>query len=146
MTMLAGAPGPVAAPPFGEPEAWHWFKSFGSLAHETNLFDLYAIEHADGDVVLSPSAAMAVGIYVVVDLDDCIRYIGKVRRRGIEGIQERFADHHAAATSWAGAWLLPLRDDCPDRTVLDLEEQMIAAFRPDGNLQHVPADRSRSAQ
>ena len=133
----------IAAPPFGDDDAHRWMKSFGTMAHEANFYDFYAIDHDGEAILLSESAAMAVGIYVVVDMDDCVRYIGKVCRADPRGIQDRFAHHHAATIDWAGVWLLPLSDDCPDRTVQQLEEQMIAAFRPDGNIQHVPVGRAR---
>lgn len=80
------------------------------------------------------STAMAVGVYVVVDADDVVQYIGKVCREDPSAIRDRFANHHASRDTWDGVWLLPLRDDCPNHVVETLEASMIRAYRPTGNV------------
>ena len=143
MTDIIDQPADIAAPPFGEIDALRWMRFFGLAAHRAIPFDLYSIEHEGGQVRLAASSAMSVGIYVVVDFDSCVRYIGKVCRRAPTAIQDRFVRHHAATLDWTAVWLLPLEDHCSDDTVRALEAVMISAFRPDGNTQHVPAGRSR---
>jgi hypothetical protein len=129
------AGGPI---PFGECDARRWFCHLGDNVHPSNPYDLHDL-HIDVDGHVTMGAAMAVGLYVVVDADERCRYIGKVTRRHPGGIRDRFWCHHAAKAEWDAVWLLPLRDDCPDALVRQLEAELIGAWQPDGNIQHTSA-------
>lgn len=122
--------------PFRADAAYRWWAHHGTAAHRFAAPDLHGITASPERAVLEPVAAMAVGLYVVVDSDDLAQYIGKVCRDDPSAIRSRFATHHAATNDWAAVWLLPLRDDCPRRLVLRLEAEMIRAYRPCGNVHH----------
>jgi hypothetical protein len=126
--------------PFGPGDASRWFRYLGPAGHPVLGYDRYPVRVQDGQVELSPFAMMAVGVYVVVDDDDRCRYVGKVTRSEPGGIRDRFCGHHAATDCWSSVWLLAMRDDSQDRMVRNIETQLIAAYRPDGNVQQVNAD------
>lgn len=123
--------------PFEAADASRWHRRLGAAGHPALGYDRYPVRVEAGVVTLSPYAVMAVGVYVVVDDEDRCRYIGKVTRSAPDGIRCRFQGHHAAKECWFSVWLLAMRDDCPDRMVRDVESQLIAAYHPDGNIQHV---------
>ncbi len=80
---------------------------------------------------------MAVGLYVAVDEDDTVQYIGKVCRRGNpDAVRDRHYRHENATVEWVGLWLLPLRDDCSNDVVRQLERDLIRAYDPVDNTQH----------
>jgi len=117
----------------GDAEGWH--RSHRRAAHPHAPVDLCGVTPLKGrGALLMSSTAMAVGVYVVVDTDDVVQYIGKVCREDPSAIRDRFATHHACRYTWDGVWLLPLRDDCPNHVVETLEANMIRAFRPTGNV------------
>lgn len=121
---------------FRHTDAENWHVSHGLAAHPNAKPDVYGIVMTSRGVLSIPFAAMAVGIYAVVDRFDQIRYVGKVCRNDPSAIRARFAQHHAATRHWFAVWLLPLDDACPNRLVECLESQLIRAYRPCDNTQH----------
>lgn len=122
---------------FDETAAVRWRRCFGTANHPLALHDRYALEApAEGGLprLRDRTVHMPVGLYVVVDGDGHVLYVGKVRRQSGSGIVERLDDHHAARRDWEAVWLLPLRSDCSELAVLRLEAQLIAAYRPRDNV------------
>jgi hypothetical protein len=78
---------------------------------------------------LSVSSTIACGVYVVINADDDVMYVGKVCR--VYGtVDNRFRYHHAMAEEWDRVWVLPLRED-EDPSAL--EDAMIRYFQPPDN-------------
>ena len=121
---------------FRRADADRWHAVHGLVAHPHAMPDLYGLTVTGLGTIHVPTAAMAVGIYLVVDCYDQLRYIGKVCRDDPAAIRDRLAHHHAASTDWCAVWLLPLHDHCPNRLVEALESQLIRAYQPCGNTHH----------
>lgn len=78
---------------------------------------------------LSVGSTVACGVYVVINADDDVMYIGKVCRM-VGTIDHRFRYHHAMADEWDRLWVLPLREDADPSA---LEDAMIRHFQPPDN-------------
>ncbi len=78
-------------------------------------------------------STVACGVYVVLDPDDEVVYVGKVDRRDGSTIAERFCDHHALADDWDRVWILPLKEGTAASEVLAVEGAMIKFFCPHHN-------------
>lgn len=121
---------------FRRADADRWHSLHGLAAHPHAQPDLHGLTMTTVGTITVPTAAMAVGIYAVIDEYDQLRYIGKVCRNDPSAIRDRLAHHHAAAPDWYAVWLLPLRDRCPNPLVEVLESHLIRAYRPCDNTQH----------
>jgi hypothetical protein len=120
-------------------EARQWHSAHGTARHPTTATpDVYAVTVNETGCRIAASAGMAKGIYVVVDTDDHVIYIGKVCRETPAAIRDRFATHHAAQPCWTAVWLLPLHDQISNSEVEALEANLIKVYRPVGNKQHNP--------
>lgn len=120
---------------FRRADADRWHAVHGLAAHPHARPDLHGLTATVGTIAVS-TGAMAVGIYLVIDRFDQLRYIGKVCRDDPTAIRDRLNRHHAATTDWFAVWLLPLHDRCPNQLVEMLESQLIRAYRPCDNIQH----------
>jgi len=126
---------------FREHDADRWHDIHGNAADPYAQPDLYSYD-VDDEHPLADHAAMAVGLYVAVDEDDLVRYVGQVRRPGNPGaVRERHRAHHKANDAWIGLWLLPLRDDCPKASVDRFEQELIQAYDPIDNATHARHNR-----
>lgn len=121
---------------FRRADAARWHAIHGLAAHPHAQPDIYGLTMTAVGTIAVPTAAMAVGIYAVVDEFEKLRYIGKVRRDDPAAVRDRLAHHHAANPDWFAVWLLPLQDRCPNQLVGILESQLIRAYRPCDNTQH----------
>lgn len=84
---------------------------------------------------LHVDSTVGCGVYVVLDPDDHVVYVGKVDRE-TGHIGYRFRNHHAAQDDWDRVWILPFREDCDPAT---LEMSMIKHFLPQDNRLGVPS-------
>jgi len=122
---------------FREGDAARWIESFGHLTDGAIPWGLHGITRSQGGRAdLAGSAAMSVGIYVVVDSWSRVLYLGKVSRQLPDAISQRISHHHRLTPDWDAVWLLPLAERTPHETVLRLEALMISAYRPPLNIQH----------
>lgn len=78
---------------------------------------------------LSVDSTVGCGVYVVINADSDVMYIGKVCR-SVGTIDHRFRNHHAMAEEWDRVWVLPLREDADPSA---LEDAMIRYFQPPDN-------------
>lgn len=78
---------------------------------------------------LSVASTITCGVYVVVNADDDVMYVGKVCRT-VGTIDDRFRHHHAMAAEWDRVWVLPLREG---EDPSSLEGSMIRHFDPPDN-------------
>lgn len=79
---------------------------------------------------LQVDSTVACGVYVVVDPDDDVLYVGKVSR-ATGTIADRFREHHAAQPDWDRVWIMP----CTDGTdPTPIEDAMIKFFAPCDNI------------
>ena len=73
-------------------------------------------------------------VYLVVDHDERVVYVGKVERTN-GTIADRFRDHHALTDDWIRVWILPLLEHLTPREILDVEATLIRHFDPPCNVQ-----------
>jgi hypothetical protein len=90
---------------------------------------------------LNVDSTVTCGIYVVVDADDHVCYIGKVHRNCGSDLRDRFRDHHARQDHWDRVWVLPLLYTLAAHAVVELEAAMITYFDPDDNVAGVRGTR-----
>lgn len=126
---------------FRTDDADRWHAIHGAAADPYAQPDIYDYD-LDEEHPLSEYAAMSVGIYVAVDEDETVRYIGQVRRPGNPAaVRERHHRHHKANDEWVALWLLPLRDTCTKDVVDQLERELIRAYDPIDNATHARHNR-----
>jgi hypothetical protein len=83
-----------------------------------------------GHLVVDAPARRA--LYLVVNADDEVVYIGKVDRA--EGtVTDRFRDHHAYDEDWDRVWVIGLSSTVASNEVLEWERTLIGHFDPVGN-------------
>jgi hypothetical protein len=83
---------------------------------------------------LHVGSTVSCGVYVVINADDDVMYVGKVCR--VTGtVDDRFRRHHAAADEWDRVWVLPMRETADPRPV---EDSMIEYFDPPDNKASKP--------
>jgi hypothetical protein len=71
-------------------------------------------------------------LYLVVDADDEVVYVGKVDRA--EGtVTDRFRYHHAYDEDWDRVWVIGLSSTVGPNEVLGWESTLIGHFDPVGN-------------
>lgn len=122
---------------FDAADAKRWCQTFGRNIDPLTPWDHYALAPDRDDAGLSSMAVMASGVYVVVDAERTVVYVGKVTRDDPGGLRDRFRRHHAARPWWAALWVLRFSDDCDAHVVLRAEARLIAAYQPVGNHQGV---------
>ena len=78
---------------------------------------------------LSVNSTVACGVYVVINADNDVMYVGKVCR-AVGTVDDRFRYHHAMADEWDRVWVLPLGEQADPSA---LEDAMIRYFQPPDN-------------
>ena len=101
---------------------------------------LLPIYESDGGAV-TIDAAVSRAVYVVIDPDDYVVYVGMVdRTAGV--VADRFRDHHKYTEAWDRVWVLALSDSLVHDDVREVEDALIRHFEPVGNDRHSMAAAS----
>lgn len=118
----------IPAARYSDPTHSRWIRRFGRLIDP----DGPAGEHRL--VGRRTHTTWPVGIYIAVDEDDRVRYVGKVCRSDGQGFDARFANHDQPVEDWPRVWLVPLRPNVADLIVRAVEALFIQILRPTDNI------------
>src|SRR5437879_3907012 len=112
-------------------EQERWLRVIGSRAAPFADRTLKDIElDAWGNCVID--APFHCAVYLVVDADDTVVYVGKVDRT--DGtLADRFRQHHAWNDYWDRAWVVPIDSCVSAQQVFELELSLIRHFDPVDN-------------
>lgn len=112
-------------------EQTRWLEHLGSRATwcvDRTLRPVYV--DAWENITVDSAATQA--LYLVVDADDEVFYVGKVDRS--DGtVADRFRDHDAYTPAWGRVWVIPLAAGVAGDDVLDCEHTLIQYFDPVDN-------------
>ena len=106
-----------------------WLEQLGDIVVfcDRTLLPIY-----ESGVGVTIDAAVNRAVYLVVDPDDFVVYVGKVDR-AVGMVADRFRDHHKYTEDWDRVWVVALATTLTNHEVLDVEDQLIAHFDPIGN-------------
>jgi hypothetical protein len=111
-----------------------WAERIGRHLHATIGVDCWAL-HPDGSFVTLPVGPPARNaVYVAVDTDDDVLYVGRVHRSTVTALTDRLDHHHAVPSHAVGLWVLPFGDDCPLLYVDRFEREMIKVYQPPSSI------------
>ncbi|MCU1497593.1 MAG: hypothetical protein JWM47_1546 [Acidimicrobiales bacterium] len=116
-----------------EAECRRWLEHAGSNVdpyRDRQIEEILVDDHGR----LRVDSTVECGIYVVLNADFDVMYVGKVDRP--DGtLADRFRRHHAHDFEWHRVWVLPLNDEADPRS---LELAMIKHFQPPDNIAGLP--------
>lgn len=112
-------------------EQERWLRVLGDRVAPFPDRTLLEISHDDwGNAVVDALSYRA--LYLVVDPDNEVVYVGKVDR--VEGsVADRFRHHHACNDEWDRVWVVTLVDELSSHDVSDIELSLIHHFDPVDN-------------
>lgn len=112
-------------------EQTRWLGHLGSRATwcvDRTLLPVYV----DAWENLTVDSSTTYALYLVVDADDEVLYVGKVgRAQG--SVADRFRGHHAYEPEWARVWVIPLVTGVAAEDAADCEHTLIQYFDPVDN-------------
>jgi hypothetical protein len=112
----------------GEKAAW-----LKRLASDVAFCDrtMLAIYESDAGS-LTVDAAVSRAVYVVVDPDDFVQYVGMVDRT-VGMVADRFRDHHKYSETWDRVWVIALGSWLSHQEVRLIEDDLIHYYDPPDN-------------
>lgn len=112
-------------------EQTRWLEHLGSRATwcvDRTLLPIYLDDWEN----LTVDSAATHALYIVVDADDEVQYVGRVdRAQG--SVADRFRSHHAYEAEWDRVWVIPLVNCVPGEDAADCERTVIQYFNPVDN-------------
>ena len=76
------------------------------------------------------------GLYIAVDAEGRVAYVGKVTRPHDGGFRDRYRNHHVETARWESVWVVPIHRTLTVAEVEEIEATVISFLAPYQNTQH----------